>query len=143
VPVCIDPQRGPRSGRPIAAMEKTRIDDPALDIPAVCEHLWQVIGNLGIARNRALIVPCAQALHHVLPDLVPWTAHGPGCSFSGQQQQPRTRRRRPSPRTFTGLAQVARDVKPAKFTGKAGVPAGPRFWTTRSSVTSCSTRSHV
>ena len=65
-------------------MEKARIDDPALDIPAVCEHLWQIIGNLGIVRNRALIVPGTQALHHVLPDLVPWTAHGPGRSFSGQ-----------------------------------------------------------
>ena len=52
-------------------MEKARIDDPALDIPAVCEHLWQIIGNLGIVRNRALIVPGTQALHHVLPDLVP------------------------------------------------------------------------
>ncbi len=67
-------------------MEKARIDDPALDIPAVCEHLWQIIGNLGIVRNRALIVPGTQALHHVLPDLVPWTAHGPGRSFSGQPQ---------------------------------------------------------
>ncbi len=84
-------------------MEKARIDDPALDIPAVCEHLWQIIGNLGIVRNRALIVPGTQALHHVLPDLVP---------------APRTRRRRPSPRTFTALAQVARAVKPAEFTGQ-------------------------
>src|SRR5437667_6193176 len=52
-------------------MEKARIDDLALDIPAVCEHLWQVIGNPGIVRNRALIVPGTKALHHVLPDLVP------------------------------------------------------------------------
>jgi hypothetical protein len=59
-------------------MEKARIDDPALDIPAVREHLWHVIGNLGIVRNRALIVPGTKALHHVLPDLCrPWTAHGP------------------------------------------------------------------
>lgn len=100
-------------------MEKARIDDPAFDIPAVCEHLWQVIGNLGIVRNRALIVPGTKALHHVLPDLCrPRTAHGPGRSFPGQPQHPRTRRRRPSPRTFTGLAQVARAVKPAEFTGQ-------------------------
>ena len=70
-------------------MEKARIDDPALDIPAVCEHLWQVIGNLGIVRNRALIVPGTQALHHVLPDLVPpMDRAGPGRSFSGQPQHP-------------------------------------------------------
>ena len=70
MPVCIDPQRGARSGRANRGDEEGPDRRPALDIPAVCEHLWQVIGNLGIVRNRALIVPGTQALHHVLPDLV-------------------------------------------------------------------------
>lgn len=40
---------------------------------------WQVIENLGIVRNRSLIVSGTKALHHVLPGLVPpmdraWTA---------------------------------------------------------------------
>jgi hypothetical protein len=89
-------------------MEKAGIDDLALDILAVCEHLWQVIGNLGIVRNRALIVSGTKALHHVPPDLVPpmdsaWT----GRSFSGQPQHPRTRRRRPSPGRSPGWRRWA------------------------------------
>jgi hypothetical protein len=73
VPVCIDSQRSAARNQaaPIAAMEKAGIADLALDILAVCEHLWQVIGNRGIVRNRTLIVPGTKALHHVPPDLVP------------------------------------------------------------------------
>jgi hypothetical protein len=100
-------------------MEKARTDDPALDIPAVCEHLWQVIGNLGIVRNRALIVPGTKALHHVLPDLVPpmdraWT----WAFFLWSAAAPQNAQAATFTRTFTGLAQVARAVKPAEFTGQ-------------------------
>ncbi|MGH3244738.1 MAG: DUF7669 domain-containing protein [Trebonia sp.] len=56
---------------PIAALEGTRIDDAAMDVPAVCERIWRIIEDLGIVENRSLIVPGTKALHHVLPGLVP------------------------------------------------------------------------
>jgi hypothetical protein len=104
---------------PAAALEDARIDDPALDIPAVCEHAWRIIENLGIVRNRSLIVPGTKALHHILPDLVPpmdraWT----GAFFLWSASAPQVAQAAVFSRTFTGLAQVARAVKPAGYVGK-------------------------
>lgn len=104
---------------PIAVLGTTRIDDPVLDVPAVCEHIWQVIENLGIVRNRLLIVPGTKALHHVLPGLVPpmdraWTGAFFLWSAAAAQNAPAAT----FARTFTGLAQVARAVKPAGYIGK-------------------------
>jgi hypothetical protein len=48
VPLAEFRQRMRDQAAPIAALETARIDDPALDVPAVCEHVWQVIENLGI-----------------------------------------------------------------------------------------------
>lgn len=104
---------------PISTLEDARIDDEALDVPAVCERIWQVIENLGIVRNRSLIVPGTKALHHVLPDLVPpmdraWT----GAFFLWSAAAPQNGQAATFTRTFTGLAQVARAVKPARYIGQ-------------------------
>lgn len=112
-------QRMRDQAAPIAALETALIDDPALDVPAVCEHVWKVIENLGIVRNRSLIVPGTKALHHVLPDLVPpmdraWT----GAFFLWSAAAPQNAQAATFARTFTGLTQVARAVKPVGYTGK-------------------------
>ena len=71
VPLAEFRQRMLDQAAPISALEDARIDDEALDVPAVGGRIWQVIENLGIVRNLSLIVPGTKALHHVLPDLVP------------------------------------------------------------------------
>jgi hypothetical protein len=93
-------------------MEKARIDDLALDIRAVCEHLWQVIGNLGIVRNRACPVPRRCTTSHPT-SCHPWTGRSFWSAAAPQNAQAAT-----FTWTFTGLAQVGRAVKPAEFTGQ-------------------------
>jgi hypothetical protein len=90
-------------------MEKARNDDLALDIPAVCEHLWQVIGNLGIVRNRACPVPRRCTTSHPT-SCHPWTAHGPGV-LSLVSRSPQNAQAATFTWTFIGLAQVGRAVK--------------------------------
>ena len=119
VPLAEFRQRIRDQAAPIAALEDARIDDPALDIPAVCEQVWRVIQNLGIVRNRSLIVPGTKTLHHLLPDLVPpmdraWT----GAFFLWSAAAPQTGQTAVLTRTYTGLAQVARAVKPAEYVGE-------------------------
>lgn len=104
---------------PIAALETARIDDAAIDVPAVCERIWGIIENLGIVENHSLIVPGTKALHHVLPGLVPpmdraWT----GAFFLWSSAAPQYAQAATFSRTFTGLAQVARAVGPAGFIGE-------------------------
>jgi hypothetical protein len=119
VPLAEFRQRMLDQAAPISALEDARIDDEALDVPAVCERVWQVIQDLGIVRNRSLIVPGTKALHHVLPDLVPpmdraWT----GAFFLWSAAAPQNTQAATFTRTFTGLAQVACAVKPAGYIGQ-------------------------
>jgi hypothetical protein len=71
VPVCIDPQRGARSGR------ANRGDGEGPDRRPRTRHPRRVRTPVaghrepGHRAKRALIVPGTKALHHVLPDLVP------------------------------------------------------------------------
>jgi hypothetical protein len=118
VPLAEFRQRMLDQAGPIAMLEDARIDDDVLDVPAVCQRIWQVIENLGIVRNRSLIVPGTKALHHVLPGLVPpmdraWT----GASVLWSAAAPQNAQAATFARTFTGLAQVARAVKPAGYAG--------------------------
>lgn len=108
-----------RPGRAASRIGDSPDRDPALDVPAVCEHIWQVIENLGIVRNRSLIVAGIKALHHILPGLVPpmdraWA----GASFLRSAAAPQYAQSATLTRAFTGLAQVARAVKPSGYTGK-------------------------
>lgn len=103
---------------PIAALDGARIDDPALDLPATGDRVWQIINDLGITPNRALIVAGTKTLHHILPDLVPpmdraWT----GAFFLWSVTAPQNAQPALFARTFTGLAQVACAVEPGQFIG--------------------------
>lgn len=119
VPLAEFRQRLLDQAAPISALEDARIDDEALDVPVVCERIWRVIENLGIVRNRSLIVPGTKTLHHVLPGLVPpmdraWT----GAFFLWSAAAPQNAQAATFARTFTGLAQVARAVEPARYVGQ-------------------------
>jgi hypothetical protein len=119
VPLAEFRQRMRDQAAPITALQDAAIDDHALDIPAVCDQVWQVIENLGIVHNRSVIVPGTKALHHILPDLVPpmdraWT----GAFFFWSAAAPQTAQAAVFTRTFTGLAQVARAVRPADYIGR-------------------------
>jgi hypothetical protein len=54
----------------IAALEKASLEDPNLDVEAVCRRAWKLVDELGIIQNNARIVPGTKALHHILPDLL-------------------------------------------------------------------------
>jgi hypothetical protein len=119
VPLAEFRQRLRDQAAPLTALQDAAIDDHALDIPAVCDQVWQVIEHLGIVHNRSVIVPGTKALHHILPDLVPpmdraWT----GAFFLWSAAAPQTAQAAVFTRTFTGLAQVARPVRPAEYIGR-------------------------
>jgi hypothetical protein len=118
VPLAEFRQRLRDQAGPLAALENARIDDPALDVPAVRSGIWRVIGSLGIVRNHSLIVPGTKTMHHLLPDLVPpmdraWT----GAFFLWSAAAPQYAQEATFTRTFTGLTQIARDVQSAGYTG--------------------------
>jgi hypothetical protein len=103
---------------PISALDGVRIDDPALDVPAVAQQVWEVIENLRIVSNLSVIVPGTKTLHHLLPDLVPpmdraWT----GAFFLWSAAAPQYAQATTFTRTFTRFAQVAQAVRPAEFVG--------------------------
>ena len=129
--------------RPSRRCRHSAIDDHALDIPAVCDQVWQVIENLGIVHNHSVIVPAPRRCTTSCPTSSrPWTARGPERSFSGQPQLPRPRRRLSSPGRSPDWHRWPAPCGQPNTSDEAGVPADPRSWTTRSSVTASSTRSH-
>jgi hypothetical protein len=54
----------------INALDKLKIDDPALDVEGVGDILAETVQSLAIVDNKARTVPGSKALHHILPDLV-------------------------------------------------------------------------
>jgi hypothetical protein len=102
----------------ISALDGTRIDDPALDVPAAAQAIWPIVANLGIVANISVIVPGTKTLHHLLPDLVPpmdraWT----GAFFRWSAAAPQSGQAATFEYTFTGLASIARATQPARHVG--------------------------
>lgn len=54
----------------IAELGNVLIDDPALNVPWVAEHLGRLVKTLDTLDNKATVVAGSKALHHLLPDLV-------------------------------------------------------------------------
>jgi hypothetical protein len=54
----------------IAKLDGVAINDRSLDVDAIAAQLWAVLGTMNIVDNKAPLVPCTKALHHLLPDLV-------------------------------------------------------------------------
>jgi hypothetical protein len=46
------------------------IDDPTLNVQQTARRVWELVDSLTIVDNIAKLVPCAKALHHLLPDLI-------------------------------------------------------------------------
>ncbi|MHB1595846.1 MAG: DUF7669 domain-containing protein [Streptosporangiaceae bacterium] len=102
----------------ISALDGTRIDDPALDVPAAAQAIWSIVANLGIVANISVIVPGTKTLHHLLPDLVPpmdraWT----GAFFRWSAAAPQSGQAATFEYTFNGLASIARAAQPACHVG--------------------------
>ena len=102
----------------IANLDGMKIYGSQLDVTSVSRSLWQLISLLEIVENKAKLVACSKALHHILPELVVpidrkytrnffgW--HAP--EFQDKQEQ------------FFGLAfenfvEVARATNPAQYVG--------------------------
>ena len=102
----------------IAALDKLRIDDPALDVAAVSEKLWHLIHTLGIVSNETTIVPGTKALHHILPDLVVPVDRAYTQKFFGwHSPQFQYGQSKVFQESFAAFAEIARSVNPAQYVG--------------------------
>jgi hypothetical protein len=102
----------------IADLEKLAIDDARLDVGTVAERLWRVLDGLRITDNKARLVPCTKALHHVLPDLVvPIDRKYTQWFFGWHSPEFQSRQRACFRQAFEAFARVARAVNPSQFVG--------------------------
>jgi hypothetical protein len=103
----------------IAELGALSIDDPGLDVAGTAGLLWNLIEQLGVVTNVALIVAGSKTLHHLLPDLVPpmdraWT----GAFFLWSTAGPQSAQRATFVRTFAGFADIAVATEPSRFVGQ-------------------------
>ena len=54
----------------VAKLDGVAINDSSLDADAIAAQLWAVLAAMSIVDNKAPLVPCTKALHHLLPELV-------------------------------------------------------------------------
>jgi hypothetical protein len=102
----------------IAELGEEQLDDPGLRVQLVMDQAWTVIDSLGIDRNKAKLVPCTKALHHLLPELIVPMDREYTRTFFGwhvpefQYQQERIFRH-----AFERFVRIARTADPRQFVG--------------------------
>lgn len=107
----------------IAKLDGTAIDDPSLDADGIAAQLWSVIHSLTIVENKANLVPCTKALHHLLPDLVVpmdreytrtfFGLHAPEFQGHGRTDGQRS----VFTRMFCALVRIAQATNPQSYVG--------------------------
>jgi hypothetical protein len=103
----------------LVRLDGLHIDDADLDAKLVSSELWQLIDSLPIVKNRAKIVPCSKALHHLLPDLVPPIDRTYTCQFflwSSAEFQ--NRQEKFLALAFRHFVAIARATHPAQYVGQ-------------------------
>lgn len=104
--------------RGIAELESAAIDDPTLDSKAIAARVWAVLDGLVITNNKARLVPCTKALHHVLPDLVvPIDREYTQSFFGWHNPEFQNRQSACFHQAFDVFVRVARAVNPGQFVG--------------------------
>jgi hypothetical protein len=102
----------------IVALEAASLDDAGIDVAKIGARVWRLIKSLGLANNKAVLVPSTKTLHHLLPDLVvpmdraytrPFFGwHGP--EFQNHQDQC-------FEHAFGAFCRIARATNPRQYVG--------------------------
>jgi len=113
------------AGPAIAKLDGVAIDDSLLDVDAVAAQLWAIIRTLHIVDNKAPLVPCSKALHHLLPDLVVPTDRAYTRTFFGLHAPEFQGHGRPGgqrsvfTKIFCELVRIARATNPQSYVSAA------------------------
>lgn len=102
----------------IAALERSTLEDPSLDVDGTLDQLWKLIHTMPIVENKAKVVAGTKSLHHLLPDLVPpmdrdWT----GDFFIWSLNDFQNRQRAIFEEGFRTFVHIARAVHPSQYVG--------------------------
>lgn len=109
-------QRLEAHGEEFEALDGFALEDPSLALEAVADRVDDLICELGIVHNQAVIVAGTKALHHLLPSLVPpmdraWT----GAFFGWNVVDPQNRHSAIFREAFSALAIVAVACRPSRL----------------------------
>ena len=102
----------------ISELEDERLDSPGLRVQSIADKVWAIIDALGIVENKAKLVPCTKALHHLLPELiVPMDREYTGAYFGWRASDFQDRQERTIHHAFERFAQIASSVNPRQYVG--------------------------
>lgn len=105
----------------IAALDSLKIDDPTLQVGDTSARVMAVIERLEIVDNKAPLVPCTKALHHLLPDLVvPIDREYTQRFFGWHNPEFQYRQGEFFAQAFATFADVARAANPQQYVRDAG-----------------------
>lgn len=110
-----------RSREEIVALDQLSIDDPSLDVSRTSRRLMGIIERLGIVDNKAPVVACTKALHHLLPDLVvPIDREYTQTFFGWSNPKFQYGQRECFTQAFRAFADVACDTNPQQYVRETG-----------------------
>ena len=102
----------------IANLDGMKIYDGQLDVASVSRSLWQLISSLEIVENKAKLVACSKALHHILPELVvPIDRKYTRNFFGWHQDKFQNKQEQFFNLAFENFVKVARATNPAQYVG--------------------------
>jgi len=100
----------------IVEFESLRIDDIALDVAGTSRRLMELIKRLRLVDNKASLVPCTKALHHLLPDLVvPVDREYTQRFFGWHNPEFQSGQDRCYVQAFAAFAEIAQVTSPAQY----------------------------
>ena len=102
----------------ISEIEDERLDAPGLRVQSIADKVWAIINALGIVENKAKLVPCTKALHHLLPELiVPMDRKYTGTFFGWQGPDFQYRQDKIFHDAFERFAIIAKSANPRQYVG--------------------------
>ena len=102
----------------ISELEHERLDAPGLPVQSLADKVWAIIDALGIVENKAKLVPCTKALHHLLPELiVPMDRAYTGVFFGWHAPDFQDQQERTIHDAFERFARIASSANPRQYVG--------------------------
>lgn len=106
-----------RSEPAITSLEAYRLDDSSLE-RTTTDKLWNLINSLTIVENKAKLVPCTKALHHLLPELfVPIDRAFTRLFFGWHVPEFQNQQKKFFYNAHEQFAMIAQGANPAQFIG--------------------------
>ncbi len=101
----------------ITSLEAYQLGDLLLQ-QAITDEMWNLVDSLAIVENKAKLVPCTKALHHLLPDLfVPMDRAFTRVFFGWHVPQFQYQQKNVFSAAYEHFVRIACEANPARFVG--------------------------